>query len=189
VFLQRQGHERGPFGSGGTALRTCITHAATGNAQRTQINGVHSQTLECSSSWMALCTLPQPLCLHMTRRNRHSRLCAARDVNYEVQGVMAVQRSHSECFALQECRPSVSMRLKHAAAARLTASSFAACTAVSACAWMAASFVSGVSALAKMLKLLRRPLTSAASHVLKCEMAPSSEGSCAPLSGLGQVTS
>jgi hypothetical protein len=36
-----------------------------------------------------------------------------------------------------------------------------------------------VSALAKMLKLLRRPLMSDASHALKRNMLPSKEGSCA----------
>jgi hypothetical protein len=52
---------------------------------------------------------------------------------------------------------------------------------------MAASFVSGVSAFANMLKLLRRPLTIAVNHVLKCDKLPSSEVSCAPVSGSGKI--
>ncbi len=51
---------------------------------------------------------------------------------------------------------------------------------------MLASLVSGVSAFAKMLKLLRRPLTSAASHILKCDKLLSSDGFYALVSYMGQ---
>jgi hypothetical protein len=43
---------------------------------------------------------------------------------------------------------------------------------------MVASFESGVSALANTLKLLRRPLTRAASHAVTHCMLPSRDGDC-----------
>ena len=89
------------------------------------------------------------------------------------QGVLA----HSELSARQEWSAAASMRLKHTAAQRCTSWLVWARSTTSACSWTTASLTSGVSALAKMLKLLRRPLTSAASQALKRNMLPSREGS------------
>lgn len=168
-----------------------MRQAATGAPHSTQRIGVHSHTLACSSQCIALHVLAQPLLAQATGRNWHSAACAAARVKKQVveeaeeveaeeveeagqgQGVLA----HSELSARQEWSPAASMRLKHTAAQRCTSWLVWARSTTSACSWTTASLTSGVSALAKMLKLLRRPLTSAASQALKRNMLPSREGS------------
>jgi len=172
VFLRRGDERRLQTAVG----RTCMRQAATGEPHSTQrMRGplAHAAVLvECT----ALHVLAQPLLVQAMGRNWHSAACAAARVKKRVaeeagqgQGLFP----HSELSARQEWSPAASMRLRHTAAQRCTSSFVAARSASSACSWMTASLTSGVSALAKMLKLLRRPLTSAASHALKRNMLPS----------------
>jgi hypothetical protein len=127
---------------------------------------------------MALCTLLQPMCLHATGRKRHSKLWTAGSVKRGNHDAGKQLHSHCDGGEVQVWTPATSMRRKHATAARCTASFFVACTACSASVWMTASFASGVSAFARMLKLLRRPRTRAASHDLRRSMLAASDGSC-----------
>ena len=71
------------------------------------------------------------------------------------------------------------MRRKHASAARSMAAGAAVFSICSACAWIAASFTSGVRAFAKILKLLRRPLMIAPSHKRNLDRQSSSVASYA----------